>query len=317
MKKWGWISGIILVVLITAYFLIGNFFYNLALNPHTDKDFMENNDNLKQSEFISKEAIQKLESDDKVFELKHPATEIFITSKDDLKLQALKYTQEKQSHKWMIGAHGYGGENIFMTRWNRHFYAKDYNIIVPNLRGHGSSEGDYIGMGWDDRKDIVQWIDLVVKEDPQAEIVLFGLSMGAATMMMTSGEDLPANVKVIVEDCGYTSAADVFTYQLDQLYGLPPFPVINAANTMAQIKAGYSIKEASALQQLKKNKTPILFIHGDADTFVPYKMVDTLYDATTVEKEKLIIKHAGHGEANEMNSALYWSSIWKFVDRYM
>lgn len=317
MKKRYWIPSVIIVILIAAYFLIGNFFYNLALNPATDKDFMVDNDNLKQSEFISKETIAENEQKEKQFEQEHPAKRLEIMSDDDLKLHALFYEQEKESHKWVIGLHGYTGENTFMTQWARHYYDEGYHFVAPNFRGHGDSEGDYIGMGWDDRKDVLQWIDEVISIDPQAEIVLFGVSMGAATVMMTSGEKLPTNVKVLVEDCGYTSAYDVFVYQLDELYGLPPFPVLNAANTMTEIRAGYSIKEASALKQLKKNNKPILFIHGKEDKFVPYEMVDTLYAATDAPKEKLIIPKAGHAESEEMDTKKYWSTIFNFIGEYI
>ncbi len=62
-----------------------------------------------------------------------------------------------------------------------------------------------------------------LKEDPNAEIALFGVSMGGATAMMTSGEDLPSNVKVIIEDCGYSTVIDEFTYQLKDLFHLPSF----------------------------------------------------------------------------------------------
>ena len=78
-------------------------------------------------------------------------------------------------------------------------------------------------MGWDDRKDMLLWIAKIIQKGPQAEIVLLGVSMGGATVMNTSGEKLPSNVKAIVEDCGFTSTVDAFAYQLKQLYGLPKF----------------------------------------------------------------------------------------------
>lgn len=171
-----------------------------------------------------------------------------------------------------------------MTRYIRNFYEKGFHVLAPDLRGHGESDGEYIGMGWHDRLDILQWIEEVIELDPYAEIVLFGVSMGGATVMMTSGEDLPPNVKVIVEDCGYSSVSDVFVYQLDDLFGLPEFPVMNAANTITNIRAGFDLYEASAVEQVAKSVKPILFIHGDQDTFVPYEMLEEVYAAAAVEK---------------------------------
>ncbi|MFZ2601126.1 MAG: alpha/beta hydrolase, partial [Lactococcus lactis] len=173
------------------------------------------------------------------------------------------------------------------------------------------------GMGWDDRKDMLLWIAKIIQKDPQAEIVLLGVSMGGATVMNTSGEKLPSSVKAIVEDCGFTSTGDVFAYQLKQLYGLPKFPVLYAANTVVKIRAGYDIFKSSTIKQVAKSKIPILFIHGDKDTFVPFKMLNPLYDAAKVDKEKLIVHGAGHGESEKVNPDLYWSHVWDFVGKYM
>ena len=102
--------------------------------------------------------------------------------------------------------HGYHDRGLGMTDYGRGFYQHGYNLLVPDLRGHGESEGHYIGFGWHDHRDVIRWIYRLIEEDPSASIVLFGLSMGAATVMMVSGDPLPPNVKCIIEDCGYTSA---------------------------------------------------------------------------------------------------------------
>ena len=92
-------------------------------------------------------------------------------------------------------------------------------------------------------------------------------------------------IKVAIEDCGYTSAWDEFSYQLDDLFGLPSFPALDAANIVTMIRGGYNLKDADALEAVKKSKTPTLFIHGDADDFVPTSMVYPLYDAAVCEKD--------------------------------
>lgn len=224
---------------------------------------------------------------------------------------------ESSSHKWAIVVHGYNGRASEMTKYIRNFYERGYNVIAPDLRGHGNSEGDYVGMGWHDRKDVLLWIQQILKKDPNAEIALYGISMGGATVMMTSGEDLPSNVKVIIEDCGYSTVIDEFTYQLKDLFHLPKFPVMNAANTVTKLRAGYDLEEASAVKQVERSKTPMLFIHGNADTCVPFEMLDQVYNAAKVEKEKLIVPGAGHGEAEKVDSNKYWNTVWKFVEKYI
>ncbi|MFB1082668.1 alpha/beta hydrolase [Jeotgalibacillus sp. JSM ZJ347] len=299
------------------YGAVGNYFYNYALSAKDEKEFLEGNPNLAESEAVMAEVAEALDTADEAFEQEHQPEEVSITSNDGLSLSADLYENEEAGDAWVIVAHGYMMDASGMTRYIRNFYEQGYNVIAPDLRGHGDSEGDYIGMGWHDRLDMLQWIDEVIALNPDAEIALFGISMGGATVMMTSGEDLPENVKVIVEDCGYSSVSDVFTYQLDDLFGLPEFPVLNAANTVANIRANYDLYEASAVDQVAKSETPMLFIHGDADTFVPFDMLSDVYEAADVEKDQLIIEGAGHGEAEKVDPEAYWNKVWVFVDQYI
>ncbi|AIS04119.1 alpha/beta hydrolase [Lactococcus lactis] len=314
-KMIAWILVVLSVVLVGGYFAIGNYFYDLAVNAHTNKSFLTAGS--KQKPLSKKEEVRKKENKAFLADVKSDAWYVTSSDKLKLKLYAADYNQLTKTNKWAIVVHGYGGQSTDMASWTRHFYNKGYNVVTPDLRGHGKSQGDYIGMGWDDRKDMLLWIAKIIQKDPQAEIVLLGVSMGGATVTNTSGEKLPSNVKAIVEDCGFTSTGDVFAYQLKQLYGLPKFPVLYAANTVVKMRAGYDIFKSSAIKQVAKSKTPILFIHGDKDTFVPFKMLNPLYDAAKVEKEKLIVHGAGHGESEKVNPDLYWSHVWNFVGKYM
>lgn len=319
-RKTFFVLGIVAIIGIGSYGFVGNYFFNFALNAKAEKEFLQGNPHLAESEAVLGSVAEEAELADEFFKKEHEPTQLSIVSTDEhkLNLNAYLYENESADHKWAVVVHGYTGNALSMARYSRNFYERGYNVLAPDLRGHGESEGDYIGMGWHDRKDLLLWIDQILERDPQAEIALFGISMGGATVMMTSGEEkLPSNVKVIVEDCGYTSVSDVFTYQLDDLFGLPPFPVLNAANTVTKIRAGYDLFEASAINQVAKSRTPMLFIHGEADTFVPYEMLDKVYAAANVEKDKLIIPGAGHGEAEKVNPITYWNSVWGFVETYI
>lgn len=239
------------------------------------------------------------------------------TSDDGLSLVARWFTQA-DSHKWAIAVHGYHSNKESMEPTAEWYYGQGYQVLTPDLRAHGESEGDYIGMGWIDRLDILRWIDVVLEKDPQAQIVLHGVSMGAATVMMTSGEaSLPANVKAVVEDCGYTSVWDIFSSELDVRFGLPDFPVMQVSSLMSSFIAGYDWKEASALEQVKKSVTPTLFIHGGADDFVPTDMVYPLYEAAACEKDILVIDGAGHAEARSTDPNAYWGAVESFLSRYI
>lgn len=318
-KKWLVGIGVFAGLLGLSYFGVGNYFYNFALSANDEKEFLEGNPHLEESEAVMAEVAEAAEEADNQFKMEYPPDSHSIVSDDELalKLHGDVYVHDEPTSKWAIVTHGYTGNAASMTRYVRNFYEQGYNVLAPDLRGHGNSEGDYIGMGWHDRLDMMKWIDEIIEVDSDAEIVLFGVSMGAATVMMTSGEELPSNVKVVIEDCGYSSVSGVFIYQLKDLFGLPEFPVMQAANTMSNLRAGYDLYEASAVDQIRQSKLPTLFIHGDEDTFVPYEMLDEVYNAASTEKEKLVIEGAGHGEAEKVNPELYWNTIWGFLEKYM
>lgn len=244
-------------------------------------------------------------------------SDVYISSDDGLKLHNYKIINKNVSKKWVIIVHGYTSKGFNMTSYAKNFYNMRYNIMIPDLRAHGESEGHYIGMGWDDRNDIINLIDYILAEESDAEIVLFGVSMGAATVMMVSGEKLPSNVKAIIEDCGYTSAWEQFAYQLKTLFNLPEFPMMNIADIICKIRNGYFISDASAIKQVKKSVIPTLFIHGNCDSFVPFEMQEKLYDACKAEKEKVVIEGATHAQAAFVNPELYWLSIVNFLDKYV
>lgn len=198
------------------------------------------------------------------------------------------------------------------------YYEAGYQVIAPDLRACGDSDGDYVGMGWLDREDILRWIDFILADDPQAEIVVHGISMGAATTMMTAGEDTPENVKVFIEDCGYTSVWDVFSSELQLRFGLPEFPILYTASGVAKLRAGYTFGEASALRQVENCEKPMLFIHGTADDFIPYEMMDELYNAKPGDnKAELTADGAGHGEAMYALGDTYWDTVFDFIEPYM
>lgn len=304
--KWGIVALVIVAVLAIVLLGVGNYFYNLALNPNSSKSLVLKED--------SRAVSSKNESNWILDESNYCDEE--IESFDNLKLHGYKINNEK-SNVWVITVHGYMNRGSGMASYAKSFYDMGYNVLVPDLRGHGKSEGDYIGMGWNDRKDILAWIDYILKENKDAKIVLHGVSMGAATVMMTSGERLPENVKAIIEDCGYTSVVDEFADKLNNIFNLPKTPIIQVADLVTRVRAGYWFSDASAVDQVKKSETPMLFIHGDKDDFVPYEMLDKVYDAANVEKEKLIVEGAGHANSASTNPELYWNAVSNFINKHL
>ena len=311
---------VIFLVLICGLAFVGNYFFNYALVRQEGIATLSSVDpNAPQSVETDAEVINKQKSKVDVENwLKEVNTEeTNIVSEDGLNLWGKLYFQEEKSDKWVIIAHGYTSSHEDVQPIALNFYNEGYNVLTPDMRAHGNSEGKYIGMGWLDRKDMLLWIDYVLSLDNNSQIVLYGESMGGATVMMTSGEDLPSNVKAIVEDCGYTSVQEMFEAQLYERFGLPSFPILNAAEIVTNIRAKYNFHEASALEQVKKSKTPILFTHGGNDTYVPTEMVYRLYEAANCEKDILIIDGAGHGSAPDVDPITYYDKVFSFLDKYI
>ena len=241
--------------------------------------------------------------------------DVYITSHDGLRLHGYLSTAQ-DTHVYAIFAHGYKGRAIDMVPYARHYYDKGYNYLIFDQRAHGESEGRFITMGYEEKRDLISWIFYIISLDKDAKIILHGVSMGAATVLMATGEELPSNVVARIEDCGYTSVWDIFKDQLKELFHLPSFPLLDAASLETKLRLGFSFKEASSLDAVKRSKTPTLFIHGEDDTFVGYYMLDKLYSAENATKDILSVPGAGHAQSLSTNSELYWSSVDAFLSRF-
>lgn len=322
MKKWLMGMSAFLIMIIVAFLCIGNYFFNYAL--------VRKNGEIAAAEMSVYSSIYENEKKDRIdlnrkIQKEKTSTwlnsiskkEINIQSNDKLQLFASEFKLSNESNKWIILVHGYTSEQSSIYDIARHYSDKGYNVLTPDLRAHGLSEGKYVGMGWLDRNDLLLWIDYLLRNYRNSEIILHGVSMGAATVMMASGENLPTNVKLIVEDCGYTSVWDIFSFELKLRFNLSTFPVLNAASFITNVRAGYSYKEASSIDQIKKSVTPILFIHGNADEFVPVNMAYKLYDNANINKELIIVDGAGHAESRLADEELYYGSIFSFIDKYL
>ncbi len=225
--------------------------------------------------------------------------------------------QDNFSHRWLIAVHGYTSRPRAMARQAIHFYKDGYNIIMPCQRAHRNQEAKFTSMGHYEKYDIVAWINYIVSLDPEAEIVLLGISMGSATVMLTTGEVLPENVKCCIADCGYTSCYELFKLSIRKEAGLPPFPFLGAANAFSTLFLGWNFRKCSPVDAVSVSDTPTLFIHGTEDKLVPFSMMEELYNSCNAEKEKLACPDSGHDEACSNQPEMYWEAVDSFTGRYV
>ena len=234
-----------------------------------------------------------------------------------LKQDAWYVPAETATNKTVIVVHGFTNDKEDMKPYAWMFHELGYNVLMPDNMSHGDSEGQIIGYGWNDRLNVIKWAEMLVEQNSDSEITLFGVSMGGATVMMASGEEtLPKQVVNIVEDCGYSSVWDELKYQAKAMYNLPAFPILYEVSAISKIRAGFSYGQASSVNQLKNNTRPVLFIHGSDDTFVPTSMVYKNYQATQGEKELYIVKGAGHAKSFETDPQAYIEKISTFLKKY-
>lgn len=253
----------------------------------------------------------------KAFFEANPEEKVDISAKDGTPLSGFYFANE-DSHLWAIVIHGYRSSHYGMLNYAERYHTAGYQVIAPDLRGCGQTGSNYVGMGWPDRLDMLEWIHWIIERDPDAVIVLHGVSMGGATVMMTSGEETPANVIAFVDDCGYTSVWDIFASELGLRFHLPTFPLLYSASAFADLRAGYRFGEASALKQVEKCEKPMLFIHGTEDDFIPYSMALTLYEAKPGDNKQLLsAENAGHGQSSEVLGETYWETVFAFLAEYL
>ena len=235
-------------------------------------------------------------------------------------LHALYVAAAHPTLKTAVIVHGYTDNAVRMLMIG-YLYSKEmgFNILLPDLYGHGMSEGNHVQMGWKDRLDVLQWTETADElfgrnhadsiASRSTKMVVHGISMGAATTMMVSGEVEHGQyqqpfIKCFVEDCGYTSVWDEFRGELKEQFGLPAFPLLHTASWLCR-------------QEYGKCTLPMLFIHGDADTFVPTWMVYLLYEAKPEPKELWIVPGATHAMSYKDYPQEYTEHVKKFVGKYI
>lgn len=241
-----------------------------------------------------------------------------ILSPDSVTLHAFYMKAPKPTRNTAVVVHGFHDNAIRMFHI-AYLYNHDlrFNVLVPDLRTHGESGGDHVGMGWDDYKDVERWMSIANDRfGGDTRMVVHGISMGGATVMMLSGNQQPDYVKCLVEDCGYTSVEEEVEYVVEHDYHIPSFPFVNIASRYNEWQRGWSYAQASSLAQLQKCTIPMLFIHGTEDTYVPTSMVYKLYEAKPRNKAIWEVQGVMHARSYHDRRNEYTKQVSAFVKSY-
>ena len=243
----------------------------------------------------------------------HRAQSVYTTGKDGIRLHAL-WVPAENSQGTVLLAHGYRSTMLldFHLAFSL-FHTLGFNILVPEQRTHGHSGGNYITFGVKESGDMARWIDYHNHHLCQNPVVLFGISMGASTMLYLADRCLPENVKGIIADCGFTSPAAILSCVYKKLIHLPPAPTVWAADLFARVFAGFSFYEKDTRKILASSRLPVLMIHGEADSFVPCEMTRQGYAACAGKKTLLTVPEAEHGMSFLAGGYQYTAAVLDFL----
>jgi len=240
--------------------------------------------------------------------------EVFIASHDGLKLCGR--FMNNGAKRTLILFHGYRSRAFRdFSCVGEYYKGLGFNLLFVDQRAHGKSEGKYITFGVKERLDCVKWAEYV-DERVGGEIFLDGISMGASTVLMASGEKLPESVKGIIADCGFTSPGEIMLKVMEVDLKVKCRPLFHLIAQVVRLRAGFGIYECSTIDALKKNRLPVLFIHGTEDKFVPCDMTRRAYEACTAEKMLVLVEGAGHGASYLEDEARCKAALSSFLSKY-
>ncbi len=233
-------------------------------------------------------------------------------------LVARQVVVDEKSKKWAVVLHGYNGNMEDIYDIAMHYTDAGYNVLMPDLRGNGESEGSFLGMGWLDRLDVIKWIDVILEKNPSAQIVIHGVDTGSDAALMLSGEAIKSSVKAIVADGAYPRAWDVVQEEYEARHEkLPVFPFMYTMNPVMKVWAGYSLKEADAVKQVSNTNVPVLLIRGKGDTYVTEDMTKELNEAIASPHELAIIETGTHEDCRYAEPEQYYKKTFGFLDQYV
>lgn len=245
----------------------------------------------------------------------YPAEEWRLRSFDGLLLFGTHFQPAEESHRWVVLVHGYGLEQAYTWQFADRYLHHGYQVLTPDMRASGKSEGKYLTMGALESRDVEDWVKEIKKRDSSAKILLHGVSMGAATVMLTAARQ-PDGVVAAVEDSGYSDLYGLFDAELERLLGVPLRPALELSDFICRRRAGFSFAEASPIEAVGNLSLPILFIHSDVDKLVDYDMMEALYAACpSMGKEQYTAQGFPHGVAYQDKN--YFPTVFAFADRWL
>ena len=248
-----------------------------------------------------------------------PTQERHILSRDGLKLEAKLLKADRETDRLAIVVHGHrccSGEEGYICKM---FHDEGYHVLAIEQRAHGVSEGTFIGFGYLEKDDVALWAQLMSEEFPECAIVLYGASMGGATVVQANTLELPENVKCVIEDCGFSSLDGVLLQKMNTDFSWIPFkrPLTGIVSLICKVTEGFDFKEANVADAAGRARLPMLVIHGQADVVVPAWMGEEIYENCPTDKQILRVPDAGHNVSFFHANEEFRNTVFGFIESHI
>ncbi|MBO5939236.1 MAG: alpha/beta hydrolase [Clostridia bacterium] len=199
----------------------------------------------------------------------------------------------------------------------RALHEAGYHLLLVSERAHGESSGKYLCFGTKERYDVQRWAEFAEQRFGELPLALFGLSMGGASVLTASSLALPATVRAVISDCGFSSPWEIIIRTLRRSYKIYPYPVVYFMNFWARTLAGFDFRECSVKDSLKATSLPVLLIHGEEDRFVPTEMSVRAHESSPERTELFLVADARHGQAILFATEEYLRRLVEFLEKHL
>ena len=246
-----------------------------------------------------------------------PFEAVEITARDGARL-AGRYYHRADGAPLDIMFHGYkSGALHDFPGGALEALAAGHNVLLVDQRGHGKSHGKTVAFGIKERFDCLDWTKYAVRRfGNDLQIVLVGISMGAATVLYASELELPAQVRGIVADCPFSSAEQVIKRVATEM-GYPTAVAFPLARLGGKIFGGFDVCERTTLEAVRNARVPLLLYHGTDDDLVPHEMSVELARAYGGEARLELFDGAGHGTSYLVDTARYVRDLHEFYEKIL
>lgn len=299
-----WITGIVLLMVIGIIVFVANKLANMVISPTKSSISGAMEREIKQN-YMTEGYYESLEKEG-----------FTLTSQEGYKLVCQLIENPVPSNKYIVLCHGFGFNRVGGIKYLDIFLKEGFNIVLYDHRHSGESEGEYTTMGFFEKEDLKKVIDYIYNRFGNDIVVgTHGESMGAATVLVHCAED--NRVKFVIADCPYSDLNQQLAYRLKVEHKLPRFPFLIIASLFSKIRAGFFFGQISPIRVIKEHNgladIPIMFIHGDADAYIPPAMTKDMYQVKKGCKKLYMAKGADHAISICVDKEKYASEVHDFL----